>query len=177
MQPRLEGRGAQQAAGDAGEDQRDVGGAELPAVDCGVVAEAALTKGGGEEGAVGDELADEAEQAAGAAGPVLACRSGLGGWVWHWYRGGHNARKHKRPARVKENIPPRSCNLSGCGSQPPTGNSLNCRANPSRCTATKTPFGTFRQAAYCTSAEPTTSSRKYRLGDYASIDCPADRSP
>ena len=79
MQPRLEGGGAQQAAGDAGEDQGNVGGAEQTAMDSGVIAEAALAKGGGEEGAVGDELVDELEQAAGAAG--------LGGWGG--WRAGH----------------------------------------------------------------------------------------
>jgi hypothetical protein len=44
-------------------------------VDCGVVAEAALAQGGGEEGAVVDELANKAEQAADAAG-----FGGWGGW-------------------------------------------------------------------------------------------------
>ena len=68
MQPVREGGGAQQPAGDAGEDQGDVGGTEGAALDVGAVAEAALAKGSGEEGAVVDELADEAEKAAGAAG-------------------------------------------------------------------------------------------------------------
>src|SRR5215472_1739777 len=86
MQPRLEGGGAQQAAGDAGEDQGNVGGAEQTAMDSGVIAEAALAKGGGEEGAVGDELVDELEQAAGAAG--------LGGWGgWRGRHGGSKAQR------------------------------------------------------------------------------------
>src|SRR5271165_632221 len=92
MQPRLEGRGAQQAAGDAGEDQGDVGGAELTAVDCGVVAEAALAQGGSEEGAVVDELADKAEQAADAAG-----FGGWGGWCAE-----HRRKEAQRGWHVKE---------------------------------------------------------------------------
>ncbi len=80
VQPRLECCGAQQAAADAGEDQGDVDGAELTAVDGGVCAEAALAECVGEEGGIVDELADEIEQAAGA--------TGLGGWCWGAGHGG-----------------------------------------------------------------------------------------
>ena len=71
-EPGFERGGAQQGAGDAGEDQRDAGGAELAAMEAWVIAEAAAANGVGEEGAVVDQPADQAEQTADAAG--------IGGW-------------------------------------------------------------------------------------------------
>jgi hypothetical protein len=60
-EPRFERIGAVQAAGDAREDQRDIGGAEA-GYDGAGVGEGALPDRGGEFLAVVDELADEAEQ-------------------------------------------------------------------------------------------------------------------
>ena len=82
-EPRFERVGAVQAAADACEDQRDIGGAEADA-DGGGVGEGALPDRGGEFAAVVDELADEAEQAGRAAG--------LGGWIGCVGRGGHDVR-------------------------------------------------------------------------------------
>ena len=82
-EPRLERVGAVQAAGDACEDQRDIGGAEA-AADGGGVGEGAAADRGGEFAAVVDELADEAEQVGRAAG--------LGGWIRGVGRGGHDVR-------------------------------------------------------------------------------------
>jgi hypothetical protein len=61
-EPLFERVGAMQAAGDACEDQRGVGGAEA-AADRDGVGEGAPPDRGGEFAAVIDELADEAEQA------------------------------------------------------------------------------------------------------------------
>ncbi len=63
----LEQAGAVQALGDAGEDQREVIGAELAHEVGGVVGDGALAQRGGELPAVVDEPADEREQSAGAA--------------------------------------------------------------------------------------------------------------
>ena len=93
-EPRFERVGAVQAAGDACEDQRDVGGAEA-AYDGTGVGEGALAERGGEFAAVVDELADEAEEVAGAAG--------LGGWIEGVGRG-HERNKNIRWRRVSRNI-------------------------------------------------------------------------
>jgi hypothetical protein len=63
----LEQAGAQEALFDAGEDQRDVGGEELPTEVAGVGVGGACSDRGGELGGVVDEFLDEREQAAGAA--------------------------------------------------------------------------------------------------------------
>ena len=63
----LEQTGAQQALGDAGEDQGEVAGAEGARDVGGVVGDGALAERVGELLAVVDELADEREQTAGAA--------------------------------------------------------------------------------------------------------------
>ena len=70
-----------QAAGDAREDQRDVGGAEANFYGEGV-GEGAPADRGGQFLAVVDQLADDGEQAPGAAG--FRCFGGRwgGGW-WH----------------------------------------------------------------------------------------------
>ena len=66
-----------QAAGDAREDQRDVGGAEADVYGGGVGGGARADRGG-EFLAVVDQLADKGEQAAGAAGlSVLRCGGGV----------------------------------------------------------------------------------------------------
>jgi hypothetical protein len=71
-EPRFERIGAVQAAGDAREDQRHIGGAEAATDDDGV-GEGAAADCGGEFAAVVDQLSDEAEQVGRAAG--------LGGWI------------------------------------------------------------------------------------------------
>ncbi len=80
-EPRSERVGAVQAAGDACEDQRDIGGAEA-GYDGAGVGEGALADRGGEFAAVVDQLADEAEQGSpsGWAGWMDRGRCGLG---WH----------------------------------------------------------------------------------------------
>ena len=80
--PGFECLGTEQAAGDAREDQGDIAGAER----VGVAAER-----GGDLPAVVDEPADEAEEAAGAAG------FGVGG-----LSGGHAPHKHRTAARVRK---------------------------------------------------------------------------
>ena len=79
-EPCLQRVGAVQAAGDASEDQRDVGGAEA-ASDGGGVGEGAPTDRGGEFAAVVDELVDEGEEGRRTAR--------LGGWIRGFGGGGH----------------------------------------------------------------------------------------
>jgi len=59
--------GAPHADSDPGEDQHDIGGAEVAPKMCGVVRRVALTQAAGEFDAVGPEFANEQEQMAGAA--------------------------------------------------------------------------------------------------------------
>jgi hypothetical protein len=66
-----------QAAGDARQDHRKVGGAEAGCGEDGIGGDA-LADRRDECRAVVDQLADEGEQAAGAAG----LRVGLGSWLW-----------------------------------------------------------------------------------------------
>ena len=74
-----------------------IGGAEAGFGEDGVGG-GALADGGGEFAAVVDQLADQAEQAAAAAG--------LGGRGWGFGRGGHERNKNTSGRRdVKENIP------------------------------------------------------------------------
>jgi len=98
-QPRLERLGAEQAGGDAREDCRDVGGAEV----AGVVGEAGdgagLLEGGGEVFRVVDQPADEAEQVRGAAG--LFRRGGFWGGRGGGGRGGHARNKITECGRCK----------------------------------------------------------------------------
>ena len=68
--------GEAQAAGDAREDHRKIGGAEAGSGEAGIGGDA-LADRGCECRAVVDQLADEGEQAAGATG----LRVGLGGWL------------------------------------------------------------------------------------------------
>ena len=98
-QPGLERGGAKQAAGDARDDFSDVDGAEVPR-DVGEVGRGgALLQRGGHVPAVGDQRADEGEEAPGAAGcvgadgrPILV---GIGavGWAGSGGRGGHGGSK------------------------------------------------------------------------------------
>src|SRR5271166_2984431 len=74
----LEQAGAMQALGDAGEDQREMIGAEGADEVGGVVGDGALAQRGGELLAVVDEPADEREQAAGAAWWGLVRSGGRG---------------------------------------------------------------------------------------------------
>src|SRR6185437_7781910 len=76
--PGLERAGAQQALGDAREDQADVARTEGAGDEAEVGAGGALLEGGGEFLAVVDELADEAEEAAEAGGPIVAEHGGVG---------------------------------------------------------------------------------------------------
>ena len=73
---RLKRLGEVQAAGDAREDHRKIGGAEAGSGEDGIGGDA-LADRGCECRAVVDQLADEGEQAAGAAGLGV----GLGGWL------------------------------------------------------------------------------------------------
>ena len=77
---RLERIGEEQAMGDAREDQREIGGAEAGLGEDGLGG-GALADGGDELAAEVDQLADQGEQTAAAAG--------LGGWVWGFGRCGH----------------------------------------------------------------------------------------
>ena len=86
-EPRFERVGAVQAAGDACEDPRDIGGAEA-GYDGAGVGEGAPADRGGEFLAVVDQLADEAEQVGRAAG--------LGGRIGDVGRGGHGRDKNMR---------------------------------------------------------------------------------
>ena len=83
-----------QTAGDAGEDQRDIGGAEA-APDGGGVGEGAPPDRGREFLAVLDELADEVEQTRRSAG--------LGGRIRD-AGGGHERNKNTGRGRVARNI-------------------------------------------------------------------------
>ena len=76
-EPGFERVGQKQAAGDASEDQRDVAGAEIACDGEQVCGGGALLQGVGEVLALVDELAEEAEQAAGPAG----CRRVGGGRI------------------------------------------------------------------------------------------------
>jgi hypothetical protein len=84
-----------QAAGDAGEDLRDIDGAEA-APDSVGFGEGAPSDRGGELPAVFDELADEVEQAPRAAR--------LGGRVRDVGHGGHERNKNMKRGRVARNI-------------------------------------------------------------------------
>ena len=98
--PGFERGGAKQAAGDAREDQRDIGGAEVSRDDGEVRGGGVLLQRAGKFLAVVDELADEAEQAPGAAGCVAAggrpILVGIGavGWVGGGWRSGHERNKN-----------------------------------------------------------------------------------
>jgi hypothetical protein len=69
---------AVQPLGDAGKNERDVAGAEVAGVRCGV----ARLERGGEFAAVVDELADEGEEATDAAFLFRAGWGGIGRRVW-----------------------------------------------------------------------------------------------
>ena len=84
----------QNPAPDAQKDQREIAGTER-ARDGAEVVRAALVQGGGELAAVVDQLADQVEQAGGAARFRLV---GGGG------RGGHERNKNTRPRRLSRNI-------------------------------------------------------------------------
>ena len=84
-----------QAAGDARQDQRDIGGAEA-GYDGGGVGEGAAPHRGGEFAAVVDQLVDEVDQARGAAG--------LGGWIRGVGRAGHERNKNMRRRRVSVSV-------------------------------------------------------------------------
>jgi hypothetical protein len=75
---RLERFGEEQAACNASEDQREIGGAEADRCKQ-RLGDGALPDGGGDFAAVADQLADQVEQTAAAAG--------LGGWGWGFGRG------------------------------------------------------------------------------------------
>ncbi len=91
--PRLERAGEMQAAGDAREDQREIGGAEAGFGED-RVGGGALADGGGEFAAVVDQLADQGEQAAAAAG------LGRWGWDWGFGHGGHEHNKNTSGPRM-----------------------------------------------------------------------------
>ncbi len=95
-QLRCERVGTDQAARDARQDQCDVAGAEQAGGDGELGGRAALAQCGGEFAAVVDQLADEAEQAPGAAG--------LGGGGWCGGRGGHERYKNAAAWPVSRNI-------------------------------------------------------------------------
>jgi hypothetical protein len=84
-----------QAAGDACEDQRDIGGAEA-GYDGAGVGEGALADRGGEFAAVVDQLADEAEQVRRAAGP--------GRWIGDVGLGWHERNKNMGRRQMARNI-------------------------------------------------------------------------
>jgi hypothetical protein len=86
-----------QAAGDAREDQREIGGAEAGFGED-RVGGGALADGGGEFAAVVDQLADQGEQAAAAAG------LGRWGWDWGFGHGGHEHNKNTSGPRMSRNI-------------------------------------------------------------------------
>ena len=75
-EPGFERGGALQAAGDAGEDQPDIDGAGVAREEAEGCGGRVLAQRGGKLLAVVDELADEAEEEAGAFGPVAG-----GGWA------------------------------------------------------------------------------------------------
>ena len=81
-QSRFEGLGAEQAAGDVRDDQRNVGGAEVGCIADDAAGDGVLLEGGGEFLGVVDELADEVEQVGGAA--WLARVGGVGRGVGWW---------------------------------------------------------------------------------------------
>ncbi len=90
----LEGVRTQQTAGDAGEDQGQVGGAEGAGGDGGVRTQAVFAECGGEFAAVVNQLPDEAEQASGAAGR----------WGGVCRRGGHWRERSIGQSSVSRNI-------------------------------------------------------------------------
>ena len=67
-EPLFQRTGQTQAAGDACKDHREIGGAERPGHGADVVGSGAPPQRVGEFEAIVDQLADQAEQAAGAAG-------------------------------------------------------------------------------------------------------------
>ena len=107
-QPFLQRAGQTQATGDACHDHREIGGAERPDHGADVIGSGAPPQCVGEFEAVVDELADQAEQAAGAAGRrrdgarailVGIGRHGRGGG---WLLGHGTGLSHKRLGHVKE---------------------------------------------------------------------------
>ena len=92
----FEGRGATQAVGDAGEDDGEVGGAEGSGEEREAWGGGALLNRAGELLAVVDQFADEAEDAAEAAG--YGCggpgRIGVCGWGGGLGGGGHERNKN-----------------------------------------------------------------------------------
>jgi hypothetical protein len=89
--PGLERLGAMQAAGDAGEDQCHLGGAEAGGDEVGL-GEGTPPDRGGELAAVLDELADEAEEA--------ATTAGFGGRERSAGRVGHERNQNMRERRM-----------------------------------------------------------------------------
>ncbi len=89
-------RGPAQATGDAGEDDGDIGGAERSDEEGEAWGAGALLDRGGELLAVVDQLANEVEDAAEAAGHVGAGprRIGLRGWGGELEGGGHERNKN-----------------------------------------------------------------------------------
>src|SRR5271166_1862412 len=85
--PRFERVGELQAAGDAREDQREIGGAEAALGEGGVGGDAPADRGD-EFAAVVDQLADQAEQ--------TEATAGFGGQGWGFGRGGHERNKNTR---------------------------------------------------------------------------------
>jgi hypothetical protein len=111
-EPRFERCGAQQRPGDVGEDQPDIGGAEVSRDDDEVFGRGggALLQRSGESLAVVDELAEDAEEAAGAAGclrvgdrPILL---GIGeaAWAGDGWRCGHERNKNTAGALSQGNF-------------------------------------------------------------------------
>ncbi len=90
----LEGVCPQQTAGDAGKDQGEVGSAEGAGGDGGLRTQAVFAERGGEFAAVVDQLADEGEQASGAAGR----------WCGVCRRGGHWGKRSIGQSSVSRNI-------------------------------------------------------------------------
>jgi hypothetical protein len=107
---RLKRLGEVQAAGDAREDHRKIGGAEARSGEDGIGGDA-LADRGCECRAVVDQLADEGEQAAGAAG----LRVGLGGCCGAAAVAGINGTRTQVAVYVKCNSPYQSVILTGYG--------------------------------------------------------------
>ena len=91
-------RGPAQATGDAGEDDGDIGGAERSDEEGEAWGAGALLHRGGELFAIVDQLANEVEDAAEAAGHVGAGpgRIGLRGWGGEFEGGGHERNKNTK---------------------------------------------------------------------------------
>ena len=105
-EPGFQRRGAAQATGDAGEDDGEVGGAEGSGEQGEAWGGGALLHRAGELLAVVDQFADEAEDAAEAAGHGRAGprRIGVRGWGGGLGRGGHERNKNTAGGTLSRKI-------------------------------------------------------------------------